>query len=139
MKRLKEQITRASRITRAVLAVAAFVAVGGAALMPLIANPARGPHEIVLVVKDMAFFVEGSDIANPTIHLKPSEEVRVIITNQDAGIIHAFAAAKMSLGRIEPGATKRFSLRAPAEPGRYEYNCPPHAQMMKGVLLVAAE
>jgi plastocyanin len=137
MKQVADWVTGISRTTRAALIATAFVAVGAFALMPLIANPGGTPREIVLVARDMAFFIEGSDVANPTIVLKPSEQVRLTIKNQDRGITHAFTAASESLDRIEPGATRQLSLRAPAHAGRYEYVCPPHAQMMKGVLLVA--
>ena len=92
----------------------------------------------MLVARDMTFYLEGSDAPNPTIVVKASEEVRVIVRNQDPGITHGFAIGSLraSIDRIEPGATERMQFRAPAKPGRYEYVCPPHAQMMKGVLLI---
>jgi len=92
----------------------------------------------VLVARDMAFYLEGSTAPNPTIVVKPSEEVRIVVRNQDAGITHGFAVGSLraAIDRIEPGATERKQFRAPAKPGQYEYLCPPHAQMMKGVLLV---
>ena len=43
-----------------VIAVA-FVAVGLTALMPVVATPRTSPREIVLVARDMAFYLEGSD------------------------------------------------------------------------------
>ena len=123
---------------RTVLIVVAFVAVGLAALMPLVANPRTGPREIVLVARDMGFYLEGSTERNPTIVVKASEEVRIVVKNQDAGITHGFAVTPLraSIDRIGPGSTETMKLRAPKRAGRYEYVCPPHAQMMKGLLLV---
>ena len=124
--------------TRAVVIAVAFVAVGLMALMPVIANPRTGPRDIVLVARDMAFYLEGSDAPNPTIVVKASEQVRVTVRNLEPGITHALAIQSLpaSIGRIEPESTESVQFRAPAKPGRYDYVCPPHAQMMKGILLV---
>jgi hypothetical protein len=121
-----------------VLIAVAFLAVGLAALMPVVANPRTGPREIVLVARDMAFYLEGSQTPNPTIVVKRSEEVRVIVRNQDPGITHALAIGSLraSISRIEPGTTQGVQFRAPRKTGRYDYVCPPHALMMKGVILV---
>ena len=131
-------INGAARATRSVVIAVAFVAVGLTALMPVVANPRTAPREIVLVARNMAFYLEGSTEPNPTIVVKPSEEVRIIVKNQDSGIMHALAIASLraSIARIEPGSTQGIQFRAPRKPGRYEYVCPPHAQMMKGVLLI---
>jgi plastocyanin len=131
-------IDGARRTTRAVLIAVAFVAVGLTALMPAVATPRTGPREIVLVVRNMAFYLEGSKEPNPAIVVKASEDVRIIVKNQDPGITHALAIASLraSIDRIEPGTTQGIQFRAPGKPGRYVYVCPPHAQMMKGVLLI---
>jgi heme/copper-type cytochrome/quinol oxidase subunit 2 len=131
-------INAAAGATRAVLIAVAFVAACLTALIPVVANPRTGPREIVLVARDMAFYLEGSTAPNPTIVVKASEEVRVIVKNQNPGITHAFAVGSLraSIDRIEPGSTQGIQFRAPKKPGRYEYVCPPHALMMKGLLLV---
>ena len=46
--------------TRVALVAVAFVAVGLPALMPVVATPRTAPREIVLVARDMAFYLEGS-------------------------------------------------------------------------------
>lgn len=108
------------------------------ALIPVIANPRMAPREIVLIARDMAFYLEGSELPNPTIVVKRGEDVRIVMTNQDAGITHGFAVAglRTSIDRIQSGTAAGLSFRAPADGGRHEYVCPPHAQMMKGCLLV---
>jgi len=137
MRHLKLFSGAAGAIRLGVIAVA-FVAVGLTALMPVVATPRTSPREIVLVARNMAFYLEGSAEPNPTIVVKASEEVRIIVKNQDAGITHALAIASLraSIARIEPGTTQGIQFRAPRKPGRYGYVCPPHAQMMKGVLLI---
>jgi heme/copper-type cytochrome/quinol oxidase subunit 2 len=124
---------------RRLLDVAAFVAVVLIAFIPVIANPRTAPRDIVLVAREMTFYLEGSDVPNPTIVVKRGEDIRLVIRNQDTGITHGFSipALETSIDRIQPGATLELSWRAPAEPGRHEYVCLPHAQMMKGVLLIS--
>ena len=124
--------------TRAALVAVVFVLIALPALMPVIATPRAAPREFVMVVHGMAFYREGSTEPNPTIVVKASEEVRIKVKNLDTGITHALSveASRASIDRIVPGATETTKFRAPAKPGRYEYVCPPHAQMMKGILLV---
>jgi heme/copper-type cytochrome/quinol oxidase subunit 2 len=121
-----------------VLVAAVFIGVGLLALIPVVANPKSEPREIVLVTRDMAFYVEGSSTPNPTLVLRPGEEVTVVVKNQEPGITHGFgvSALNVSVDRIQPGVTRAMRLRAPAVPGEYEYVCPPHAQMMRGKLVV---
>jgi hypothetical protein len=139
MPQLSTLLRDASGTTRAVLAAAAFAVLGLGALMPLVANPRPEPREIVLVARDMAFYLEGSDAPNPTLLLAPGEEVRVVIKNEDPGITHDFAVASLgaSIDPLVSGRSGSLRLRAPATPGRHEYVCRPHAQMMKGVIVVA--
>ena len=131
-------LTGSAGTTRAALVAVVFVGVALPALMPVVATPRTAPREIVLVVHDMAFYREGSPEPNPTIVVKASEEVRIVVKNQDLGITHGLAvgSARATIDRIVPGSTERMKFRAPDKAGRYEYVCPPHAQMMKGVLLV---
>lgn len=138
MRHISKWFSSAAGTVRTVLIAVAFLAVGLTALMPVVAKPRTGPREIVLIARDMAFYLEGSNTPNPTIAVSRSEEVRVIVRNQDPGITHAFAIGSLraSIGRIDPGATQGVQFRAPRKAGRYEYVCPPHALMMKGTLLV---
>jgi plastocyanin len=129
---------KSSGTVRAAL-IAVLAAVGVTAFIPVIAKPRTTPREIVLVARDMAFYLEGSEVPNPTIVVKPGEDVRLVITNQDPGITHGFSvtALQISIDRIQAGTTTSLSFRAPARPERHEYVCPPHALMMKGVLLIS--
>jgi hypothetical protein len=139
MPTLSTLLRDASGATRALLAAAGFVVLGVGALMPLVADPRPEPREIVLVARGMAFYLRGSDAPNPTIVLAPGEEVRVTLRNEDPGIDHDFAVASLgaALQPLGGGTSRSLRLRAPATPGRHEYVCRPHAQMMKGLLVVA--
>ena len=129
---------RHSGTTRAALIAAVFAVVGVVALMPVIANPRIEPREIVLVARDMAFYVDGSGVPNPTIAVRRGEDIRLVVRNDDPGITHGFAltAADASLDEIRAGSSASVVFHAPTELGRFDYLCPPHAQMMRGTILV---
>ncbi|HVH27781.1 MAG TPA: cupredoxin domain-containing protein [Vicinamibacterales bacterium] len=136
--KLVRRMTDAGGKTRAMLVFAAFSVVAGAALIPVIANPRSAAREIVLETRNMTFYLEGSDVPNPTLVVKRGEEVRVIVRNQEPGITHAFEVASLAaaIEQIQPGSTASLSFRVPDTAGRHEYVCLPHARMMRGVLLV---
>lgn len=137
MRKRSTRVRSASGRTRAVLIVTIFAAVGGVALMPVIAYPPTPSREIVLVARDMAFYLEGSDVPNPAIVVKPGTDVRIVVRNEDQGITHGFAVGlHTAIDRIQAGTAASLSFHVPRDRGRHEYVCPPHAQMMTGVLLV---
>jgi hypothetical protein len=138
MRRLSTYYRRSSRTSRALFAATLMVGVGLVALIPLIANPRPAPREVVLVVRDMTFYLAGTDVPNPTIAVKPGEEVRLVLRNEQAGMTHDWTLASLhvALAPIRGVGSGSIVFRAPEEPGRHEYRCTPHAQMMKGVLLV---
>ena len=106
-------------------------------------TPAADPvsREITLVARDMAFYLSEQTQAgpNPTLQLKVGEQVRIVLRNQDPGIVHTFAIkpwnASMTLRHDE---TASMLVRAPRSPGRYEYVCTPHLMLMAGVIEVVA-
>lgn len=119
--------------------VGIIAAVALFALIPLTAYPPSDVREIVLVARNMTFYLEGSDAPNPTLRLKPGEVVRIIVRNEEPGIVHDFAVTSLqaSTEATRWGAAGSVSFRAPDRSGRYEYMCTPHSRMMKGVILVA--
>ncbi|OFV92817.1 MAG: hypothetical protein A3G76_10195 [Acidobacteria bacterium RIFCSPLOWO2_12_FULL_65_11] len=139
MRRLSSAIEHSSAISRAVFIAAVAGGVGLVALIPLIANPRPASREVVLVVRDMTYYLSGSDVPNPTLTLQPGEEVRVVVRNEQPGLTHNFSvpSLQVSMKPIRGVGTASVSFRAPERPGRHEYRCTPHAQMMSGVLLVA--
>ena len=122
------------------LAIAAMVAVAAAAVVTRAG--ARGDvREIHLVARGMAFFLAGDNTApNPTIRVRAGERVRLIVSNETAGIEHDLAVASLGIATdpLATGAIGALDLQAPGEPGAHEYACRPHAVMMRGRLIVEA-
>ena len=101
------------------------------------ATPER---EITLHARGMAFYLPGSDAPNPTLQVTAGESVRVVVVNDEPGVKHDLAVAKLGV-TIAPLATTLGSrgeatFEAPSLPGRYPYVCTFHAQMMRGVIEV---
>jgi heme/copper-type cytochrome/quinol oxidase subunit 2 len=127
-------------VARRGVAVAGGVVVllGLVALLPLVADTRTSRMEVVLVARDMAFFAAGDATRNPTIVVPAGAQVRVVLRNDDPGVIHDFAVKSLDVA-IKPlraageGVT---TFRAPDRPGRHEYICNPHAVMMRGTLIV---
>lgn len=112
-----------------------------AGLLPLVADAIDAPREIVLVARDMTFYLEGQAQPNPTIRVTAGEEVRVVLRNEEAGLIHDFAVERwrVAVAPLSENETGTVVFRAPARPGRYPYVCTPHSEMMRGILEVIRE
>ena len=122
-------------------AVLAVVAVGGLAiLLPLSASSRASVREITLEARDMAFYLEGGTVPNPTLRLEAGEEVRLVLRNLDPGIAHNLAIEGWSLetAYLDANASATLRLRAPEQPDRQTYVCAPHREMMGGVIEVVA-
>jgi plastocyanin len=107
-------------------------------LLPLAAGTRPAPREVMLVARDMVFYLEGSETPNPTIQLAAGEDVRLVLRNDDPGITHQFAIADWQIesSTIKGKGTTTVLLHAPDEPGRHAYVCSPHASMMTGTIEV---
>ena len=96
-----------------------------------------GPREIHLIGKNTTFYLEGGVDPNPVLRVKPGESVRIVFRNTDAGMRHDFTIPDWgveSTAVAGPGQTA-VTFKAP-EQGRTEYNCTPHATVMKGTIAV---
>ena len=106
-------------------------------LLPALSGPR--PREVTLVVKGMAFYLEGDpDTPNPTIEVKAGERVRLVVRNEDRGMTHDFAVPAISaaMNAIEWNESGDVLLKVPDRRGTYEYVCRPHRLMMRGTILV---
>lgn len=120
----------------AIVAAAALLMGGGALVGALTRTPDR---EIPLVVRGMAFYLEGdSRTANPTLRLTPGERVRIVVRNQERGILHDFAIPSFGQATdlLKFDQTGAVTFDVPEAPGTYEYHCTPHKLMMTGRLIV---
>jgi plastocyanin len=121
---------------KTVVVLALCMVVG--ALIPAMSK--TPPREITLVARGMAFYLENDpDTPNPTIQLRPGETIRVVLRNEEPGMMHDFdipalgGAGLSLLGWQESG---QMTINVPDKPGTYEYICTPHRLMMRGFLRV---
>ena len=125
-------------VTGVLLAAVAVVCL--TILLPLTVSTRATVREITLVTRDMAFYLEGDTVPNPTIRLHAGEEVRFILRNLDPGIAHNLAIEGWELETtyLNADASATLRLRVPEQPGNQTYLCVPHREMMHGVIEVVA-
>lgn len=111
---------------------------GGVVLLARSASLSTGPREVRLVVRDMTFFVEGDEAANPTLRFRAGEQVRLILRNDDAGMKHDFVVKKWNVASalLEGEGEAVVEFRVPEERGSETYSCTPHPLMMRGTIAV---
>ena len=61
-------------------------------LLPLVAGSVE-PREILVVARQMSFYVGDGQTENPTIQVRPGERIRITLVNRDPGFDHDFAVA----------------------------------------------
>ena len=124
----------------AVIAVAtlALGAVSLFLLLPLTASTRTAVRDITLVVRGMAFYLDGGSEPNPTIQVRTGETVQLTLLNRDPGLKHnlTIEALGIDMPHLETDASMKVRLRAPSRPGRLPYVCAPHSEMMHGVIEV---
>ncbi len=99
----------------------------------------RDVHEIVLVAREMAFHPEDEPGAvNPTLRVQAGSRVRIVIRNEERGITHTFTipAWDVDTGKLDGPGTARVEFVVPATKGHQNYQCTPHAAMMRGMIEV---
>jgi plastocyanin len=124
-------MTRSSFVTALVLAAAAVLLTG--------TTSASAPRELKLVIKDMAFHLEGADgTRNPDLRFKAGEEIKLTIVNQDVGMRHNFTIEEWKVGTrlIRGGNETTLDFKVPDTPGETQYICTPHRKKMFGKVIV---
>jgi plastocyanin len=132
-------LTKHARFARFFVVAATVVCLGLGALLARGAGRAESePREVVLVVRDMAFYLNGTGGKNPTLRLRSGERVRLVLKNEEPGVTHDFAVSdwKVATRRLQGGGEDAVTFRVPDGAGRYEYLCNPHASMMRGIIEV---
>jgi plastocyanin len=136
----KPRVGRWGRGRGAAIAVATLAvgAVGLLLLLPLTASTRTAVRDITLVVRDMAFYLDGGSKPNPTIQVRTGETVQLTLLNRDPGLKHnlTIEALGLDMPYLKTDASMTVRLRAPSRPGRLPYVCAPHSEMMRGVIEV---
>jgi hypothetical protein len=135
--------------TGVVRAIVLAVAVSGSvavALLPLAAERVdsagrAAPREIVVVARDMAFFVPGTSAPNPDIAVERGEQIALTLRNEDLGIVHDFAIPGWGVEtrRVDGLGSARVVFTVPDGAAAADYLCTPHAAMMFGRITVRQE
>ena len=96
------------------------------------------PREIALVTRGMAFYLEDGVLPNPDLAVNAGERVRIVLRNEDRGILHDFSVPglRAALDPIGWNDSDYVTFDAPSTPGTYEYWCRPHMTMMRGKIIV---
>jgi plastocyanin len=97
------------------------------------------PREVTLIARGMTFVLaDEPDVPNPVIVLAAGQRVRLVLRNEAPGLLHDFRipAWRVQVTQIRAGQTAEVTFTVPNQPGRYEYVCRPHAELMKGVVEV---
>ena len=132
---------RVGRWGRGAVIAVATLALGAVSLflwLPLTASTRTAVRDITLVVRDMAFYLDGGTEPNPTIQVRTGETVQLTLLNQDPGLKQnlTIEALGLDMPHLETDASMKVRLRAPSRPGRLPYVCAPHSEMMHGVIEV---
>lgn len=93
----------------------------------------RPIQEIVLIAREMAYNTD-----NPPLILKVGQPVRIIIINEDKGMLHDFVIEELDIntsGPLEYGQSEVINF-IPVKKGKYEYFCSYHAKMMRGKVII---
>lgn len=127
------------RVSGTTVAGVALLMVVAALLPVMTSEPVR---DIVLVTRDMTFYLDGDmSTPNPMIEVKAGERVRVVLRNEERGLMHDFAVPAMhsAINALRWSEQGDVTFEIPDAPGTYEYVCRPHLLMMKGIITVVAD
>ena len=126
-------------------AIIAGLVIGVAAvavtLLPMLASPGgEDPiRDIHVVVRNMAFYVDGQAEANPVITVRAGEQVRIRLRNDEAGVGNDFAIKACGVGTQVLNDSLQedtVTFRVPRDKGTQAYLCTPHSEMMRGTIRV---
>lgn len=122
-----------------VTAIAIAMVALAIAMWPPMASSGVTVRSVEIVVRDMAFYVDGNAEPNPVITLRAGERVRVRVKNEDAGMRHDFTIKAWTVGTrtlADRGEEDVVEFRVPGERGTQTYQCTPHPKVMTGRIRV---
>lgn len=112
---------------------------GAAMMLPRIVSSREEARTVTLVVRNMTYYLEGSDTPNPSLTFAAGEQVRLTLRNEDPGMSHDFnirpwnVGTKILDGKGQDSVTFRVPSRAE---GQVSYTCTPHSAMMSGAIVI---
>jgi hypothetical protein len=108
-------------------------------MLPRIVSSREEARSLTLVVRNMTYYVEGSDTPNPSLRFAAGEQVRLTLRNEDTGMAHDFNIRPWNVNtKILDGKgqdTVTFRVPAPSDEPT-AYTCTPHAALMSGSIIV---
>ena len=110
-----------------------------ATLLPMVASSELDPkREVHLVIRDMAYYLDGKGEPNPTLEFRRGERVRLRVTSEDAGMDHDFVVKnwKVATKLLEGRGEEVVNIRVPKHPGTDTYFCTPHSAKMRGTIVI---
>jgi|RhiMetdeSRZDD1v2_1073273.scaffolds.fasta_scaffold00400_38 plastocyanin len=131
-------VHRRIRVGLVILAMALSVAVLPRVTARVLPRADGTVREIRMNVRDMTYFLEGIPEPNPTLRVSAGQRVRIILSNDDAGMSHDLQIPSWTVGtRLLKGrGSDTIDFTAPAARGTYSYKCTPHSEMMQGTIEV---
>lgn len=119
------------------LGLVIVLVIASAAMVPRIVSSREDVRHVTLVVRNMTYYVEGSDEPNPELRFRAGEQVRVTLRNEDAGMSHDFNIRDWGVATkiLEGKGEEAVRFRVPSA-GATTYSCTPHAAMMSGSIIV---
>ena len=123
------------------ITAAAILSIGAllATVLPMMASTDFDKRrDVHLVIRDMAFYVDGRGEPNPTLQFRRGERIRVIVSSEDIGMNHDFVvkdwkvASRLLHGRGE----EVVNIKVPRDAESTTYACTPHAEKMRGSILI---
>jgi plastocyanin len=118
---------------------AVFVALATSAWLAACTSHPGATRELIIIARGMSFVtVDQPDTANPTLTFRAGERVRLILQNEAPGLLHDFAIPdwQVEIPQIRAGESREVAFTVPDTPGRFEYLCRPHSEMMTGTVEV---
>jgi len=85
----------------------------------------------------MTFTLVGQpDAANPVLTLRAGERVRLTLKNEAPGLLHDITIPdlRVTIEQLRQGETGEAVFTVPTSPGKHEYLCRPHSELMRGVV-----
>lgn len=115
------------------------VAVSGAVMLPRIVSSREAVRDVTVVVRNMAYYVDGENTPNPALRFAAGEQVRLTLRNEDRGMSHDFSVKSWGVATkvLDGKGQDTVTFRVPrASNGSTSYTCTPHTAMMNGAIVI---